>query len=286
MGHSSEIYVYLNGDIIKKEEAKVSPFDRGFQFADGVYETIRWNNGKLFKFTEHLERLKRSLAGLKINYAAFEEIKRAINGLVKINAFKEKQLLIYLQITRGNFFPRQHFFPPLTTNPTVFISVTPFKPKERELSEGIKVILADDLRWGRCDIKSIMLLPNVMARQEAVENNSGEAILVRNNFIMEGTHTNFFAVKNGKLYTPSLSNFILSGITRKVIREICNDNDILISESRVKVDDLKSFDECFITGTISEVTPVVQMDDWRVGDGKPGPITLRLQKILCEMISA
>ena len=131
-----------------------------------------------------------------------------------------------------------------------------------------------------------MLLPNVMARQEAVENNSGEAILVRNNFIMEGTHTNFFAVKDGKLYTPSLSNFILSGITRKVIREICNDNDILISESRIKVDDLKGFDECFITGTISEVTPVVQMDDWRVGDGKPGPITLRLQKILCEMISA
>jgi D-alanine transaminase len=284
--NNQEIFFYLNGNIIKGSELGISPFDRGFLFADGVYETIRWHNGKLFRLEEHFERLGRSLSGLKINFDNFGELKKEIAELVRINSFTEEHLLIYLQITRGNFFPRQHFFPPPDIRPTVFISVTPVKPKEKELKEGIKVILLDDLRWGRCDIKSTMLLPNVMARQEAFEKNAGEAILVKDGFITEGTHTNFFAVKDGKLYTHPLSNFILSGVTRKVIREICSDNKIPFVEDKINVNELKSFDECMISGTISEITPVIQVDDWKVGNGKPGPITLKLQKILCEMIAA
>ncbi len=284
--NNQEIFFYLNGRFIKGKELSISPFDRGFQFADGVYETIRWHNGKLFRFEEHFERLKRSLDGLKINFDNFDELKKAIFELVKINSFTEEHLLIYLQITRGNFFPRQHFFPPSEIKPTVFISVTPFKPKENELREGIKVILCDDLRWGRCDIKSTMLLPNVLARQEALEKNAGEAILVRESIITEGTHTNFFMVKSGKLYTHPLSNFILNGVTRKVILEICVNNKIPFFEKNIKADDLKNFDECMISGTISEITPVVQINDWKVGNGKPGTITLKLQKILCEMIAA
>jgi D-alanine transaminase len=284
--NNQEIFFYLNGKFVKGKELSISPFDRGFQFSDGVYETIRWHNGKLFKLEEHFERLRRSLSGLKINYDDFDELKKAIAELVKINSFNGEHLLIYLQITRGDFFPRQHFFPPPNINPTIFISVTPFKPKENELKEGIKVILCGDLRWGRCDIKSTMLLPNVLARQEAFEKNAGEAILVRNGIITEGTHTNFFAVKDGELYTHPLSNFILNGVTRKVILEICDDNEITVLENKIKADELKNFDECLITGTISEVTPVVQVDDWKVGNGKPGPITMKLQKILCEMIAA
>ncbi len=284
--NNQEIFFYLNGKFVKGKELSISPFDRGFQFSDGVYETIRWHNGKLFKFEEHFERLERSLTGLKINYDDFDELKKAIAELVKINSFNGEHLLIYLQITRGDFSPRQHFFPPPNINPTIFISVTPFKPKENELKEGIKVILCDDLRWGRCDIKSTMLLPNVLARQEAFEKKAGEAILVRDGFIIEGTHTNFFAVKDGKLYTHPLSNFILNGVTRKVILEICTDNKIPFFENKIKADELKSFDECMITGTISEVTPVVQVNDWKVGNGKPGTITIKLQKILCEMIAA
>ena len=283
--NNQEILFYLNGKFIKGNELSISPFDRGFLFADGVYETIRWHNGRLFRLEEHFERLKRSLAGLKINFKDFNELEKAIFELVKINSFTEEHLLIYLQITRGDFFPRQHFFPPSEIKPTVFVSVTPFKPKENELREGIKVILCNDLRWGRCDIKSIMLLPNVMARQEAFEKNAGEAILVKEGFITEGTHTNFFAVKDGKLYTHPLSNFILSGVTRKVIREICSDNKIPFVENEIKANELKGFDECMISGTISEVTPVIQVDDWKVGKGEPGPITLKLQKILCEMIA-
>jgi len=285
MMNSENLYFYLNGKILKGKEAKISPFDRGFQFSDGVYETIRWYYGKLFKLDEHLKRLKRSLAELKINFTASDELDKTIADLIKINGFIEKHLLVYLQITRGDVFPRQHFFPIPDINPTVFISVTPFKPKEHELKEGIKVILCKDFRWGRCDIKSTMLLPNIMARQEAVEKNAGEAILIRSGFITEGTHTNFFAVKDGKLYTSPLSNFILNGVTRKVILEICKDNGIPVSESEIKADELKTFDECMITGTISEVTPVIQVDNWKIGNGKPGPITLKLQKILCELIS-
>jgi len=284
--NNQKIFFYLNGKFIKGNELGISPFDRGFLFADGVYETIRWHNGKLFRLEEHFERLKRSLSGLKINIDNFGELNKAINKLVEINSFDEKHLLIYLQITRGDFFPRQHFFPPPDVNPTVFISATPFKPKEEELKEGIKVILLDDLRWGRCDIKSTMLLPNIMAIQEAYEQQAGEAILVKEGSITEGTHTNFFAVKDGKLYTHPLSNSILSGITRQVICEICSDNKIPFVENEIEANKLKSFDECMITGTISEVTPVVQVDDWKVGNGKPGPITLKLQKILCEMIAA
>ena len=284
--NNQEIFFYLNGKFIKGDDLRISPFDRGFQFADGVYETIRWHNTKLFRLEDHLERLKKSLAGLKINFNDFTEIENAISKLVKINSFTEEHLLVYLQITRGEFFPRQHFFPPSDVKPTVFISVTPFKPKELELKEGIKVILYDDLRWGRCDIKSTMLLPNIMARQEALEKNAGEAILVRNGFITEGTHTNFFAVKDGKLFTHPLSTYILSGVTRKVILEICNENKIPFVEKKIKADELKNFDECMITGTISEATPVIQIDDWKVGNEKPGPVTMKLQKILCEMIAS
>ena len=284
--NNQEIFFYLNGKFIKRNELKISPFDRGFQFSDGVYETIRLHNGRLFRLPEHFDRLKNSLTGLKINFSDFSQLESAIFKLVRINSFSTEHLLVYLQITRGDFFPRQHSFPPPDVKPTVFISVTPFKPKEHELKKGIKVILCDDLRWGRCDIKSTMLLPNILAKQEALEKGSGEAVLVRSGFITEGTHTNFFAVKSGKLYTHPLSNSILNGVTRKVILEICRDNKTPVVENAINASELKSFDECFITGTISEVTPVIQVDDWEVGNGKPGPITMKLQKTLCEMIAS
>ena len=130
-----------------------------------------------------------------------------------------------------------------------------------------------------------MLIANVLAKQKAFENNAVEAVLVRNGNITEGTHTSFCAVKDGRLYTHPLSNLILDGITRKVVIEICKEKNIPVVETEIKAGELKSFDEMMVLGTISEITPVVQVDDWKVGNGKPGPITLKLQKILCEMIS-
>jgi D-alanine transaminase len=292
MKYTIDYYFYLNGKILKDKQLKLSPFDRAFLFGDGVYETLRWYKGKLFKLDLHIERLKKSLASSRINFSSFDEIEKVINELIKKNKFEdEEHLFIYLQITRGAYFPRQHHFPPADVEPTFFLSVVPFKRHEEELKNGIKVILEEDIRWTRCDIKSTMLMPNVLARQRALEQNAVEAVFVRNGFITEGTHTTFCAVKNGKLYTPPLSpngvlrtNYILDGITRKVILEICGKEEIPISETEIKADELKSFDEIMLLGTISEVMPVVRVDEWQVGDGKPGTVTLELQYLLGEMI--
>ena len=281
----NDFYFYLNGKILKGKELSISPFDRGFLFGDGVYETLRWYKGKLFKLGLHIERLKKSLASSKINFTAFNEIEKVVNKLVAVNNFgNEEHLFVYLQITRGTYFPRQHHFPPADVEPTFFLSVTPFKRQEQQFRDGIKVILEEDIRWVRCDVKSTMLMPNVLARQKALEQNAVEAIFVRNGYITEGTHTSFCAVKNEELYTHPLSNLILDGITRKVILEICKMQNIPVNEVKIKSEELKTFDEIMLLGTISEVMPVVQVNDWLVGNGKPGVFTLKLQSLLLEMI--
>ncbi len=283
MSDSSDFYFYLNNKILKGNDLNISPFDRGFLFGDGVYETIRWYKGKLFKLEDHIERLRKSLASSRINFSDFDEIENAISKLVKVNNFSGDHLLVYLQISRGNYFPRQHIFPP-DIKPTFFLSVTPYIRKESELKNGVKIILEEDVRWMRCDIKSTMLLANVLAKQKAFENHAMEAVLIRNGNLTEGTHTSFCAVKNGKLFTPPLSNLILDGVTRKVVLEICKVNNIRAIETEIRGDELKSFDEMMVLGTISEITPVVQVNDWKVRDGKPGQITMKLQNFLSEMI--
>ena len=147
----------------------------------------------------------------------------------------------------------------------------------KEYENGIKVQLEKDIRWTRCDIKSTSLLPAVLANQSARDNGASEAVFVRDGLITEGSHTNFFAVKNRTVYTPSLSNFILSGITREVIIDICRNNSIEIKEMSIKEKELKNFDEFFITGTTTEIKPVIQFDDWIVKNGNPGALTKEIQ---------
>jgi len=284
LNSASEIFFYLNGKILKGNEVNISPFDRGFLFGDGIYETLRWYNGKLFRLEDHIERLKKSLSSSGINFTKYDQIEEAVNELIEKNKFSSGHLFVYLQITRGSYFPRQHQFPPPEVEPTFFLSVIPFKRNEAELKNGTKVILEEDIRWTRCDIKSTMLMPNVLARQKALEQNAAEAVFVRNGLVMEGTHTSFCAVKDGKLYTPQLSSLILDGITRKVILEICKEKRIPAFETEIKDTELKTFDELMLLGTISEVLPVVQVNDWKVKNGEPGPVTLRLQNTLLEMI--
>jgi D-alanine transaminase len=146
------------------------------------------------------------------------------------------------------------------------------------------VILEKDLRWLRCDIKSISLLPSVMTNQKAVTKNAYEAILFRDDFITEGSHTNFFAVKNDALFTAPLSNYILNGVTRKVILQICKENKIDFFEEYIKPNDMKTFDEFFLTGTTTEITPIIQIDDWIIGDGIPGKTTRKIQKLFYKEI--
>jgi D-alanine transaminase len=279
-----ENYFYLNGDIKRGSEVRISPFDRGFQFADGIYETLRWDNGKLFQLAAHLKRLERSLSEVKIDFTGFDNLETIISELVRLNNFSGSLLLVYLQITRGASYPRQHFFPPKEVQPTVFISVTPLKRNLKALNEGVKVILEKDIRWTRCDIKSVSLLPNILARQKAFEKNAAEAVFVRDGFITEGTHTNFFGVRGSKLYTAPLSGFILAGVTREVVLNICKQRNIPVVEESISQIELMDYDEFMITGTISEVTPVVQIDGMKIRNGKPGRITLEIQSALTDLM--
>jgi D-alanine transaminase len=273
---------YFNGAFTPLDDVSVSPFDRGFLFADGVYESIRMYHNKLFKYDKHLTRLKRSLNEIQIRYNDLEKLERVIYKLIKKN-YIDEEALIYLQITRGKQFPRKHSFSQAESGSTIFISVTKFAPNLKEREDGIKVILQEDLRWPRCDIKSTSLLPVILANQKAKVAGAEEAILVRDELITEGTHTNFFAVKDHVIYTAPVSHYILAGITRGVVIELANDLNIHVKEESIKEKDLKTFNEFFITSTTKEVTPVVQLDDWIINDGKTGNVTTELQSAFSKL---
>ncbi|MCW8810945.1 MAG: D-amino-acid transaminase [Ignavibacteriaceae bacterium] len=270
--------VYFNNDFKLINEVSLSPFDRGFLFADGVYESIRTYNRKLFRYEDHLERLKRSLKETRIDFDNFNSIKNIIYDIIKKNNI-EKESLVYLQITRGSAQQRTHSFPMEKTTPTLFISVKEFKEDNEEQSKGVKVILQEDVRWLRCDIKSTSLLPVVLANQKASEEDAAEAILVRDGMITEGTHTNFFAVKDETVFTAPKSRLILDGITRKVVLEFCEKFKMDFKEEFIDKDDLKNFTEFFITSTTKELTPVTMIDYWQINNGEPGKITKALQSV-------
>ena len=272
------MFVFLNNKIIPITDSPISPFDRGFLFADGVYESIRTYNKKLFKYENHLKRLKRSLKETRIDFPELNSLEDIIYELIKKNEI-ENESLVYLQITRGSALQRTHSFPAEKITPTVFIFVKEFKENFEEQTRGVKVILQEDVRWLRCDIKSTSLLPVVLASQKATEENAAEAILVRDGMITEGTHSNFFAVKGETIYTAPASRLILDGITRRIVLEFCKKFKIDFREEFIDKDDLKSFNEFFITSTTKEITPVIKIDYWSINDEIPGKITLSLQSV-------
>lgn len=275
---------YINGYFIRDNEVKISPYDRGFLFADGIYEVMRTYNGRIFRMDDHLNRLAYSLREILIKNFKIDSIKSIVDELIIRNNLIN-DFTVYIQVTRGTSFPRKHSFPPSEIEPTVYITAYPLIPLHGEIENGIKVILKEDIRWSRCDIKSISLLPSILANQSAKENGASEAIFIRDGFITEGSHTNFFAVKNSIIHTPPLSNLILSGITRELIIEICKSNSFEVKENNIKGEELKIFDEFFITGTTTEVKPVIQIDDWKVKNGKPGNITKQIQKAFFQYVS-
>lgn len=274
--------VFINNRFVPIEVAHISPFDRGFLFSDGVYESIRTYNKKLFRYEDHLDRLKRSLKETRINFTELASIENIIYKLMIKNDI-EDEALVYIQITRGSAFPRTHSFPKEIISPTIFISVQNLKENAEAQSKGVKVILQEDVRWLRCDIKSTSLLPVVLASQKATEENAAEAILVREGMITEGTHTNFFAIKNETVYTAPKSRLILEGITRKVVLELCDRFKIDSREEFIIKDDLKNFNEFFITSTTKEITPVTSIDYWTINDGEPGKITKSLQAVFKKL---
>jgi D-alanine transaminase len=268
--------VYLNGCFVGKEEARVSPDDRGFLFADGAYEVIRSYDGKLFELARHLQRLERSLRELRITGVSTEELATVIREIMLRNNAESGERIVYIQVTRGAA-KRIHSFPDERTSPTVYVSVSPFHHPDGKSKHGVKVILVPDIRWERCDIKSVALLPNVLASQTAKDRGADEALFVRDGYITEGTHTNFCGIFGGRLVTHPLNNLILDGITRRVILELCCETGIPVEESPIREARLRDADELMILGTIFEVMPVLQVDDWRVAEGDPGPISEALR---------
>lgn len=269
--------VYFNGEFVAKEVVSISPDDRGFLLADGVYEVIRAYNGKLFQTDAHLQRLARSRRELRLPGPSSQRLSDIAEHLIADNNLATGEATVYLQITRGAA-SRRHAFPTNDTPPTVYVTATPFRPSVEKMTQGVKIILVPDIRWTRCDIKSISLLPNVLANQQAKERGVEEAVFVRDGAITEGSHNNVGAVFNGTFVTYPQSHYILSGITRQVVIELCQQLDIPVQEFPILVDNLPDADEMMMMSTTSEITPIVQVDGRSIGDGKPGPVTGKLQE--------
>lgn len=274
---------YVNGHILPFAEATVSINDRGFTFGDSVYEVITAYNGRLFLFTEHLERLRRSLDGIRMEYVDVADIGEQIKQTYE-RALMPKAM-VYLQISRG-VAPRSHAFPAERPEPTVIITVREFPHKEAELvARGVSCITAPDIRWARVDIKTTNLLPNVLAKQQAVEAGCYEAIFIgADERVLEGTSSNIFVVKNDTLYTHPTNHKILPGITRRFLIGLAEKAGIAVREEWVTREDLYAADEVILSGTTTEVTPVLRIDDRQIGSGKPGPVTQKLYELFLEAI--
>jgi D-alanine transaminase len=259
--------VYLNGNFLPLEEARISVLDRGFIFGDGIYEVIPVYGGRLFRLPEHLQRLENSLQGIKLaNPLTPPQWIETLETLVAHNHGGDQSL--YLQITRGPA-KREHNFPAQVT-PTVFVMSEPLKTPPR--SPGVKAITCMDTRWQRCDIKAITLLANVLLRQQAVEVGAVEAILIRDGYVMEGAASNVFIVHQGMAITPPKSQFILPGITRDLVLEVIQAAHLPCRETNIPVEQLYTAEEIWLTSSTREILPVITLDDKPVGPGRPGPV--------------
>ena len=274
--------VYFNGHYVDKDTVAVSPEDRGFNFADGVYEVIRSYEGIPFRLDDHFKRLHRNLRELRFDLPMIESLKKVPSELIKRNLLTSGDATVYLQISRG-VAPRSHPFPTTGVEPTIYASATALQPLGDKWRNGIKVICLPDIRWARCDIKTISLLGNVLANQQAVEAGADEALFIRDDAVTEGSLSNFAAVFDGHLWTYPESNYILPGITRTVVLELCDRLEIPVVTRPIMSDRLPLANEAMVMGTTKEVTPVIQIDNHVIGDGTPGPVTMKLQQAFRDL---
>jgi D-alanine transaminase len=266
--------VYLNGSYLPLEQAAISPLDRGFVFGDGVYEVIPVYGGRLFRLEEHLHRLDGSLAGIRLAAPhTHAEWTRILDGLVERNHGGDQS--VYLQITRGAA-KRDHAFP-RDCAPTVFAMSSPLAPLPAEVRQsGVAAITLPDIRWQYCHLKTIALLPNILLRQQALDQGAAEAILIRDGEATEGAASNLFIVREGTLLTPPKGPRLLPGITRDLIMELATQHRVPQREEPITVDDLVRADEVWLSGSTREILPVTRLDGSPVGNGVPGPLWRRM----------
>jgi len=275
---------FLNGSFMPIADAVVSIEDRGFQLGDGVYEVIVTYDGRPYALAEHLARLRRSLNEIRI---AYDIDAYGLQGIIEDGVRRSgyADALIYIQITRG-VAPRRHQFPDDPIRPTVVITVTEYKrPPPEEHAKGVMLISTSDQRWHRCDIKSICLLPNALARQEAAEAGAYEALLVNSDgYVTEGAATSAFCVRAGELWTTPEGPHILPSISRAILLKLARQADIPVHEGFRTLEFFKGADEVFLAGTTTETLAVVQIDERIIGTGKPGPITGKIRAAFLETL--
>jgi D-alanine transaminase len=269
--------IYLNGQFLPPEEARVPVLDRGFIFGDGVYEVIPAYQRRAFRLAAHLARMQASMEAIGLrNPHAPQKWHELIEQVIALQS--EADQSIYVQVTRG-VAKRDHAFPAAAT-PTVLIMSSPLKtPSVESRERGVSAVSLADNRWLRCDIKSIALLGNVLLRQAAVAAGAAECVLLRDGFLTEGAASNIFAVHRGMLLAPPKSNLILPGITYDVVLELARDAAIAHEVRPVSEVEVRGADELMLTSSSREILPITTLDDAKVGNGAPGPVTRRLMAL-------
>ncbi len=271
--------VYLNGNFVDDSEACISIFDRGFMFGDGVYEVIPVYGGRLFRLSQHLLRLRHSLQAIGLSLDLDDEqitdiFTALLNG-------RTGDASIYLQVSRGAA-PRNHSFPDGPTPTVLAYAQDLVYPDEALRSSGVGAVTFPDQRWQRCDIKSVSLLANVLARQYAAEHDAMEAILLRDGYVTEGAASTLFMVSEGVVVTTPNGHAILPGITRELIVELARDNGMALREAEIQEQELHAADELWLASSTKEVLPVTRLNGHDVADGCPGEVYQRITRLYDE----
>ena len=263
--------VYLNGRFLPKEEACVPVMDRGFLLGDGIYEVIPAFAGRAFRLQEHLQRLQNSLDAIRIRNPFTEAVwEELVNEIIQRN--NNGDLSVYLQVTRGVVEKRDHAFSD-DIQPTVFIMASPIpKIDIHNLRKGHSAITVEDIRWARCDVKAITLLANLLLRQQAVDADAAEAILIKDGNAIEGAASNLFIVEDGTIITPAKGKCLLPGITRDLVLEIAGTNKLPYREEPISLERLRAADEIWMTSSTREILPITELDGSPVGNGKTGHV--------------
>jgi D-alanine transaminase len=277
--------VYLNGEYLPIERASVSVEDRGFLFADGIYEVAHVYRGRIFEWDAHMRRMADGLGALRIPFRELDGLGAIAQRLLDENGLAAGEATIYVQITRGAA-PRAHAFPPDSTPPTVLVVARPFDGYPASYREqGVDTITVPDIRWGRCDIKSVALLANVLANQQAKEAGAFEALLVRDGVVIEGSHSNLLAVIDGTLVTYPECNYILPGITRDLTLRLAHELAIPVKLGPILAERLFQVEELFLSGTTTGIMPIARVDGRAIGEGRPGPMTRKLQQAFGRLVA-
>ena len=271
--------IYLNGTIVDSQLAKISVFDRGFLLGDGIYEVMVQINGHFFYKKAHLDRLKLCLQKIRIDYDV-ALIEKAIPNLLETSQLSNKDCMLYIQVTRG-VAPRRHSFPK-DIEPTVLMYATPkILPDINE--DRVSVVTMEDNRWSQCDIKMISLLGNVLANERAMQNNCYETLFIRNGIISEASHCNVFFVKKGIIYTHPANSYILDGVTRQIVFELCEYLNIELIEEGIPYEEITTIDEAFLTGTSTQIVTIKKIDDHIIANNSKESITKRLQEAFLNL---